>query len=799
MSQDNSTRQPPSGPAGAPRGRGEPDRAPSIPDHRLLKCIGRGSYGDVWLARNMMGEYRAIKIVYRDSFREQRPFERELSGIRKFEPISRSHEGFIDVLHVGINEEAGYFYYVMEPGDDQISGADIRPDNYSPKSLAKSVSLHGPLSVKECIQLGLALSLALSELHKHGRVHRDVKPSNIIFVNGVPKLADIGLVADVNEARSYVGTEGFIPPEGPGSAQADVYSLGKTLYEVSTGKDRHDFPELPTLLDDIPDLGGFLELNEVILHACKNDLKARYQSAWDMHADLVVLTAGKSVKRLKVLERRLGQLKRVAWASVIGLTVLAGVFYQVYREWKGMIESRQRRVGASIAYGNQAMESGDLLGSLPYFVDALRLDSGNPGQTTTHRLRIAAVLAQCPKLTRVWSDGILVNEVAFSPDGNHVLAAEFQGSVKIYDLHSEQVRSHPFGLTNWLWSAEFSPDGRFVATANAGGSAYVLEAANLDEVYRLPHPGLVNSVRFSPDGLRIVTACSDGLARVWNLHATNVEWNLKHTQKVRFADFSPDGLLIGTASEDHSACIWDARSGDRRAVLAHPGWVNYVAFSPDNKRAVTACSDHKARVWDVRSGQRIMPDLNHGDGVVSAEFSPDGRLIVTASLDGTARLWLADSLQPLAPNPIIRHGERLTHAGFSRDGLQIITSGADGTIRVWDLAGIATLPHPVPYAVCEDGNRLFSVTNKAVELVDGASGKPSGPSIQTGGRPEKVAMSRDGRFVAVLTRSGLAGESHLQVWSSTNGAAVGPGFSVSNAPSGVALSADGTHLLTFEI
>src|SRR5690348_290415 len=76
---------------------------PVIPDHELLRCIGRGSYGTVWLARNMMGMYRAVKIVYRNSFTDQRPFERELSGIRKFEPISRSHEGFVDVLQVGIN------------------------------------------------------------------------------------------------------------------------------------------------------------------------------------------------------------------------------------------------------------------------------------------------------------------------------------------------------------------------------------------------------------------------------------------------------------------------------------------------------------------------------------------------------------------------------------------------------------------------------------------------------------------------------------------------------------------------
>ena len=64
-----------------------------------------------------MGVHRAVKIVHRKSFTHQRPFERELSGIRKFEPISRSHAGLVDVLQVGRNDEEGYFYYVMELAD----------------------------------------------------------------------------------------------------------------------------------------------------------------------------------------------------------------------------------------------------------------------------------------------------------------------------------------------------------------------------------------------------------------------------------------------------------------------------------------------------------------------------------------------------------------------------------------------------------------------------------------------------------------------------------------------------------
>ena len=75
---------------------------PSIPDHELLRRIGGGSYGEVWLARNVLGDYRAVKVIYRDKFEHDRPFDREFEGIQKFEPISRLHESQVDILHVGL-------------------------------------------------------------------------------------------------------------------------------------------------------------------------------------------------------------------------------------------------------------------------------------------------------------------------------------------------------------------------------------------------------------------------------------------------------------------------------------------------------------------------------------------------------------------------------------------------------------------------------------------------------------------------------------------------------------------------
>src|SRR5215471_7048148 len=232
--------------------------APIIPDHEIVRCIGQGSYGEVWLARNAVGTWRAVKVVYRQNFKDARPYEREFAGIQSYEPISRSNDGLIDVLQIGRNDAEGYFYYVMEMADaaesdvqsPQLSGTSRSKDDrvfdcesYVPKTLSREIQQRGRLTYEECLTLGLTLNLALGHLHRHGLIHRDVKPSNIIFVNGVPKLTDIGLVTDVAGAQSFVGTEGFIPPEGPNSPQADLYALGKVLYEASMGKDRHEFPE----------------------------------------------------------------------------------------------------------------------------------------------------------------------------------------------------------------------------------------------------------------------------------------------------------------------------------------------------------------------------------------------------------------------------------------------------------------------------------------------------------------------------------------------------------------------------
>ena len=280
---------------------------PLIPDHEVLRKIGGGAYGEVWLARGVTGAMRAVKIVYREDFSDERTFEREFEGILRFEPISRDHPSFVNILHVGRGaEESAFYYYVMELGDDVHGEGEVNPVEYEPRTLRTDMlrASGSPLPTDFCIETGLRLAEALAELHERGLTHRDVKPSNVIFVEGKAKLADIGLVA-AKDQRTFVGTEGFVPPEGPGSEQADIYGLGKVLYEMATGMDRLQFPELPEKGPGDDQRKKWIKLNRLICDLCDPRIaKRKIQSGKELADAFTRLQQGKgSVKKVPVIAK----------------------------------------------------------------------------------------------------------------------------------------------------------------------------------------------------------------------------------------------------------------------------------------------------------------------------------------------------------------------------------------------------------------------------------------------------------------------------------------------------------------
>ncbi|MEM9081443.1 MAG: SUMF1/EgtB/PvdO family nonheme iron enzyme, partial [Verrucomicrobiota bacterium] len=216
-------------------------------------------------------------------------------------------------------------------------GSEIQVADYEARNLRGDMVMNGkrPLGVGFCLDVGERLAGALAHLHANGLAHRDMKPSNVIFLKGKACLADIGLVA-ARDQRTFVGTEGFVPPEGPGSAEADVYALGKVIYEMATGKDRLEFPELPDEPIPAPERKKWLSLNRLICDVCEPRLKKRgIQEAEDLEHALGVL-------------RRMGRLRKKrppVGLAMVSLFVTLGLFVLAVRSMPGLtLEGGERSV-----------------------------------------------------------------------------------------------------------------------------------------------------------------------------------------------------------------------------------------------------------------------------------------------------------------------------------------------------------------------------------------------------------------------------------------------------------------------
>src|SRR6185437_9207930 len=141
-------------------------------------------------------------------------------------------------------------------------------------------------------------------------VHRDVKPHNVIFVAGIPKLADIGLTAVARTSLSVAGTPGYLPLDGSTGPDADLYALGKLLYQSVTGLEPADFPTIPAPLLIGPEAKLIRRLNPVLLRACASTRMNRFRDAAAMRAALQ-----------QVLSPRSFSLRK--WATICAASLLA--------------------------------------------------------------------------------------------------------------------------------------------------------------------------------------------------------------------------------------------------------------------------------------------------------------------------------------------------------------------------------------------------------------------------------------------------------------------------------------------
>jgi beta-lactam-binding protein with PASTA domain/predicted Ser/Thr protein kinase len=262
--------------------------------YRILRRLGSGGMANVYLAEDEdLGRRVAIKILNEryaseDSFNER--FRREAKSA-----AGLSHPNIVAIYDRG--EADGRPYIAMEV----IEG----------RSLKELIVASGSLPIQQAIQYAKQILNAVRFAHRHGIIHRDIKPHNILLGSEDRlKVTDFGIAragaSQMTEVGSIMGTAQYLSPEqargAPVAAPSDLYSAGVVLYEMLTGrtpfegetpieiamKHLNEPPRPPsTLRPEIPP-----ELDQIVLRALAKDAHERYQSAEEFSADLDRVEAG---------------------------------------------------------------------------------------------------------------------------------------------------------------------------------------------------------------------------------------------------------------------------------------------------------------------------------------------------------------------------------------------------------------------------------------------------------------------------------------------------------------------------
>ena len=282
----------------------EPTQTPRVFSERyeLNHLIARGGMAEVYRARDrLLDRPVALKVLFPElsvdrSFVER--FRREAQAAANL-----SHPNIVPVFDWG--EDTGTYFIVME-------FVDGRP-------LSSILKTSGPLSAERTADVGAHVAAALGYAHKHGVIHRDVKPGNVLITDeGQVKVTDFGIARAINTEESLtqtgavMGTATYFSPEqaeGIGvDARSDIYSLGVVMFEMVTGR--------PPFLGDTPVAVASKHVREhppaprelnpaipptfeaIILKSMAKDPAHRYATAEELRADLLRFNEGRTVSAM---------------------------------------------------------------------------------------------------------------------------------------------------------------------------------------------------------------------------------------------------------------------------------------------------------------------------------------------------------------------------------------------------------------------------------------------------------------------------------------------------------------------
>lgn len=238
-----------------------------------------------------------------------------------------------------------------------------------------------------------------------------------------------------------------------------------------------------------------------------------------------------------------------------------------------------------------------------------------------------------------------ISSIALSPDSKTLLTSDYGWSICLWDVRTGQRSRCWTDEANLTAMAAFSPDGETLLIGGIIGNAFLRDtrSGNIRQTFAGEEYGESYAIAFSQRGDYVASGYRWGYANIWDAETGMLVRMFENMYNgtmnpVSTLCFSPDGTHILSGSGE--LLLWNIETGEQAQVFRvdddnlHP-----AAFSPDGTYVLSSGELSVAILFETKTGRQVNQFVGHTDMINSLTFSPDGRLVLTGSMDGTARVW----------------------------------------------------------------------------------------------------------------------------------------------------------------